>query len=425
MPKKLSKVLTPLQVSNAKPGRHADGDGLHLLVKKSDARSWVFRFMLNKKAHDVGLSRCPEAIELLRQTGRKELTLAQVRDIAAIYRMKVKAGINPLIERLEIAAALAADTQAQKVASVTFKAAADTYICSNEVNWRNDKHKQQWKNTLATYAYPLIGDLPVATVGTSEVLSVLELIWREKPETANRIRGRIEVILDAAKVRGQRTGENPARWRGHLAQILPGRSRLSRGHHKAAPYDQMPDVFKELHTRQAVAALALEFTILTAARTGEVIGATWEEIDLNKAMWVIPANRMKAYREHRVPLSKRACTILEKVKMLGSNWIFPGVKGHQMSNMAMSMLLRRMKFEVTVHGFRSSFRDWAAECTAYSHEVCEMALAHTIKDQGEAAYRRGDVFEKRRQLMDDWASYCLTPTPSSSNPHLIERSHDE
>jgi integrase len=406
MPKKLSKELTPLQVKNAKPGRHNDGDGLHLLVKQSGTRSWVYRFMLDGKSRDVGLSRCPEAIELLRRSGGEELTLAQARDVAAIYRMKVKAGIDPLAEREEAAAMAAAAKQAQEMASVTFKATAEAYIEANEDSWRNAKHRQQWRKTLDTYVYSVMGDMPVADIDTPHVLTVLEPIWKAKPETAGRVRGRIEAILDAAKVRGYRKGENPARWRGHLAQILPARTRLSRGHHKAAPYAAIPGIMQELSTRKAVAALALEFTILTAARTGEAVGATWDEFDLGKAVWTIPASRMKASREHRVPLPDRAMAILEAVRKLDSPRVFPGVRGGQMSGMAMAMLLRRMKSDVTVHGFRSSFRDWAAECTGYPHEVCEMALAHSIGNKVEAAYRRGDMFEKRRRLMTDWADFC-------------------
>jgi integrase len=292
------------------------------------------------------------------------------------------------------------------VAGVTFKTVAETYIAANEDSWRNDKHRQQWKNTLSTYAYPVIGDLPVAQVGTAHVLKILEPIWKAKAETASRVRGRIETILDAAKARGYRDGENPARWRGHIAQILPARTRLTRGHHKAMPYEAIPEFIGKLRARDAVAALALEFAILTAARTGEVLGATWAEVDLDKATWTIPAARMKAGKEHRVPLSPRAVEILEAVKPLGKHWLFPAVKGGTLSGMAMTMLLRRMKADVTVHGFRSGFRDWSAECTGYAHEVAEMALAHTIENKVERAYRRGDLFDKRRRLMADWAAYC-------------------
>jgi integrase len=406
MPKKLSKALTPMQVKHAKPGRHADGEGLHLLVKQTGAKSWVYRFMLDGKARDVGLSRCPEAIELLQKVGGDELTLAQARDVAAIYRMKVKAGIDPLAQRHAVAAAAAAAQQAKEAANVSFKMAAATYIASNKDNWRNAKHSAQWTSTLAKHAYPIIGDMVVADIETVHVLKVLEPIWKKTPETAGRVRGRIESVLDAAKVRGYRDGENPARWRGHLDQILPARTRLSRGHHKAAPYGSVPDILRKLRSRDAVGALALEFTILTAARTGEVIGATWAEVDLEKGVWTVPASRMKAGREHRVPLSPRALEILQQMKDLEGAFLFPSPKGRQLSGMAMAMLLRRMFSDVTVHGFRSSFRDWAAECTAYPHEVCEMALAHTIANKAEAAYRRGDVFEKRRRLMEDWATYC-------------------
>jgi integrase len=234
----------------------------------------------------------------------------------------------------------------------------------------------------------------------------------------------METILDTAKARGYRDGENPARWRGHIAQILPARSRLTRGHHKALPYDTIPAFVGALHKREAVAALALEFTILTAARTGEVTGAKWGEVDLDKAIWTIPANRMKASKEHRVPLSPRAVEILRATQALGKEWLFPAIKGGSMSGMAMTMLLRRMKIDVTVHGFRSGFRDWCAECTGYAHEVAEMALAHTIKSKVERAYRRGDLFDKRRRLMDDWAGYCATGGATGDNILPIRKAPD-
>lgn len=396
MPRKLHNALTPLAVKNAKPGRHADGGGLQLLVKQSGARSWVFRFMLNGKSRDIGLG----------AAGPGGLSLADARDEAAALRLKVKAGIDPLAEREKDAAEALAEAQASKVAGTTFKDVATAYIAANEDSWRNPKHRQQWRNTLATYVYPAIGDMPVGEVATQHVLKILEPIWKTKAETASRIRGRIETILDAAKARGYREGENPARWRGHLAQVLPARTRLSRGHHKAIPYQDVPAFMQALRGREAVAALALEFTILTAARSGEVIGATWAEIDLDNATWTIPAERMKAAKEHRVPLSARAVEVLESFRTLESAWLFPGANGGPLSGMAMSMLMRRMKVDATVHGFRSSFRDWAAECTSFAHEVAEMALAHTIENRVERAYRRGDLFAKRRRLMADWASYC-------------------
>ncbi len=406
MPKKLVNALTPMQVKHAPAGRHADGGGLHLLVKDTGARSWVFRFMLAGKSRDVGLG--PAA-------GPDAITLADARDNAAALRLKVKAGVDPLAERQIKAAEARAAEQAAVIAGKTFKAVAEAYIEANEDGWRNAKHRQQWSNTLASYVYPVIGDLPVAQVSTAHVLSILEPIWKAKPETASRVRGRMETILDAAKARGYRDGENPARWRGHIAQILPARSRLTRGHHKALSYGDLPAFMGKLREREALAALALEFAILTAARTGEVIGATWDEVDLDKAIWTIPADRMKAGKEHRVPLSPRAIEILEAAKPLNKGWLFPADRGGQLSDMAMTMLLRRMKVDATVHGFRSAFRDWSAECTGYAHEVCEMALAHTIGNKAEAAYRRGDLFEKRRRLMADWANYCATDGATAEN----------
>lgn len=398
MPRKLSNVLTPLAVKNAKAGRHADGNGLHLLVKESGARSWVYRFMLRGRSRDVGLG----------AAGLGGLSLSDARDAASVLRVQVKAGVDPLTARDRLAAEALAAEQAAKVAGITFKAVAETYIATNEDGWRNEKHRQQWRNTLATYVYPVVGELPVSDVATAHVLQILEPIWKDKAETASRVRGRMETILDAAKARGYRNGENPARWRGHIAQILPARSRLTRGHHKAMAYDAIPAFVGKLREREAVAALALEFTILTGARTGETIGATWDEVDLQKAIWIVPAERMKAGKEHRVPLSPRAVEILEATKALGKDALFPAAKGGAMSGMAMTMLLRRMKVDVTVHGFRSGFRDWAAECTGYAHEVAEMALAHAIENKVERAYRRGDLFDKRRRLMSDWATYCAS-----------------
>ncbi|WP_230281667.1 site-specific integrase [Croceicoccus sp. Ery15] len=398
MPKKLSNALTPLAVKNAKPGSHSDGGGLRLIVKESGAKSWIYRFMLDGKSRDVGLG----------AAGKGGISLADARAARDELRLKVRAGIDPLAERDREAAEALAAQQAAKVAGVTFKAVAEAYIEANEDSWRNAKHRQQWKNTLSSYVYPVIGNLPVGEVDTPHVLQILEPIWKGKAETASRIRGRIETVLDAAKARGYRKGENPARWRGHLAQILPARTKLSRGHHKAMPYAEIPAFMGALRKREAMAALALEFTILTAARSGEVIGATWAEVDTVKAIWTIPAERMKAAKEHRVPLSPRAVEILEGLKPLGSEWLFPGAQGGKLSGMAMTMLLRRMKIDVTVHGFRSGFRDWAAECTGYAHEVAEMALAHTIENRVERAYRRGDLFDKRRRLMSDWATYCAS-----------------
>jgi integrase len=398
MPRKLSNALTPLAVKNAKPGRHADGGGLHLLVKKTGARSWVYRFMLQGKSRDIGLG----------AAGPGGISLADARTARDALRLKVKARIDPLEERQRKASEALAVAQATAIAGMTFEAVAEAYIEANEVSWRNDKHRQQWRNTLASYVYPVMGKLSVADIGTAHVLKILEPIWQDKPETASRIRGRIETVLDAAKARGYREGENPARWRGHIAQILPPRSRLTRGHHEAMRYEVIPTFMAKLREREAMAALALEFVILTAARTSEVLGATWAEVDLDKAIWTVAASRMKAGKEHRIPLTPRAVEILKTLKPLDKANVFPADKGGKLSTMAMSMLLRRMKLDCTVHGFRSGFRDWAAECTGYAHEVCEMALAHVIGNKSEAAYRRGDLFDKRRRLMADWATYCAS-----------------
>ena len=293
----------------------------------------------------------------------------------------------------------------------TFGECADGLIEAMRPSWRNRKHAAQWKSTLEGYAAPL-RRLPADSISTDDVLAVLKPLWNAKPETASRLRGRIERVLDAAKAQGLRSGENPARWRGHLDQLLPKRQMLTRGHHAAMAYAEVPAFIIDLQARQATAAMALEFAILTAARSGEVLGARWNEIDMDRAVWVVPAARMKAGREHRVPLSKRAVSILKAMdKARDGDFVFPGQKsGAPLSVMALEMVLRRMKIEdATVHGFRSAFRDWSAECTSFTNEVCEAALAHVIKNKAEAAYRRGDLFDKRRKLMEAWAAYCTTP----------------
>jgi integrase len=276
--------------------------------------------------------------------------------------------------------------------------------------FRNEKHKAQWKSTLETYAAPLRAR-PVDTIATDDVLTILKPIWTTKAETASRVRGRIEKVLDAAKAKGFRSGENPARWRGHLDHLLPRPSKLSRGHHAAMPYEEIANFIAKLRTRDATAALALELCILAAARSGEILGMRWSEIDFDKKIWTVPADRMKAGREHRVPLSQRAIAILRQLeKLKTSDFVFPGqARNKPLSNMAMEMMLRRMKVnDATVHGFRSSFRDWAGNVSNFPRELIETALAHVIGDKAEQAYRRSDALEKRRKLMDAWAAYCTT-----------------
>lgn len=355
----------------------------------------MLRYRFAGAYRDIGLGKA---------SGPGTVSLADARKAAAIIRAKISSGIDPISEQR-----IKADqAQADAAKRVTFRDVAEIYLAANADSWKNAKHRAQWQQTLQSRAFPVIGAMPVADIDTPHVLAIIEPIWQSVPETASRIRGRIETILDAAKVRGFRRGDNPARWRGHLSLLLPAPRKLARGHHAALPYDQIPAFIARLHEREAVSALALEFTILTAARTGEVIGAKWSEFDRNAGIWTVPPTRMKAGREHRVPLSPRTLEILDMVEVLGGEHVFPAPRGGAMSNMAMALLLRRMGLSATVHGFRSAFRDWSAEQSDHSREVAEMALAHVIESRVERAYRRGDLLEKRRELMNDWAAYCAT-----------------
>jgi integrase len=375
------------------PGRHPDGGGLYLSIGEDGRRRWVFMYVRRGRRVELGLG-----------SGR-DLSLAAARTKATAMREALQDGKDPKSLR------------AQEEEIQTFGDFADDYVEAMRPSWRNDKHAAQWTMTLETYAKP-IRNLRVDEITTQDILDILQPLWNRVPETAQRLRGRIENILDAAKARGQRSGENPARWRGHLNQLLPKRQRFTRGHHTALPYNEVPNFLAELRERTAVAASALEFAILTACRTSEVLNATWNEIDLERKVWTISAIRMKAAREYRVPLSSRCREILKAMQKKGTEgYIFPGPKPETpLSPMAMTMLLRRMNSEITVHGFRSSFRDWASEATGFPHEVCEMALAHTIANKSEAAYRRGDLFEKRRKLMEAWAGYCAMPRTAKIIP---------
>ncbi len=395
--------LSAVEVAKAKgPAVLHDGGGLYLRVSSTGAKSWVFRFQLDGKRRDMGLGPFPD------------ISLAEARTKALAHRKQRHDGIDPL-------AAKTAQRQALRLSAAkgrTFREVAEEFIGRNEAAWRNAKHRQQWRNTLATYVYPTLGELPVAAIDAGLVVQVLDPIWAKKPETASRVRGRIEAVLDAATVRGFRQGPNPAQWKGNLAHVLPARARVRKvAHHAALPFDDMPTFIAALRDRKGLAARALEFAALTAARTGEVLGARWGEIDLTAKVWTVPADRMKAGREHRVPLSDAALDVLEVVRPLAlmkndgpdpTAAVFPGPRrALRMSNMTMLMLLRRMgRDDLTAHGFRSTFSDWAAERTAYPREVVEMALAHAIENRVEAAYRRGDLFEKRRRLMTDWARFC-------------------
>lgn len=396
-------------------GMHCDGGGLYLCVEPPSGCSWLFRYMLGGKARTMGLGPYPA------------LTLAKARAAAAEMRSIKASGKDPITER----DAERTRARLEAARAMTFKQCAEAYIASHKAGWRNRKHGTLWTNTLKTYAYPIIGSLPVAAVDTALVLKVLEPIWTTKTETASRVRQRMESVLDWAKVRGYRDGENPARWRGHLDKLLPAQSKVRKvEHHAALPYSEMPAFMTELREEDGIGARAFEFAILTVARTGEAIGACWPEIDLKNKLWIIPAERMKAEREHRVPLSDRALEILADmaaVQTADNGFVFPGGKPKKpLSNMAFLMLLRRMKrTDLTAHGFRSTFRDWVAEETDFPNEVAEMALAHAVSDKVEAAYRRGDLFEKRRHLMTAWADYCNTPAKGETIPLRSKEAHHE
>jgi integrase len=375
------------------PGRYSDGGNLYLSISDNGGRRWVFMYRFAGKQREMGLG----------SASRAGTSLARARDLAAEARIALAAGLDPLEMRR-------AARQAERTLP-TFAECADAFIETHRSSWRNDKHIAQWIVTLSTHCAPIRG-MPIDKIDTEAVLKVLQPIWERLPETAKRLRGRLEKVLDAAAVRGFRTGENPARWRGHLQNLLAKPKTLSRGHHAALPYEQVPEFMAQLRVRQSLAARALEFVILTACRSGEVRGARWDEIDLGKTVWVIPADRMKAGKEHRVPLSDRATNLLTSLRETRtSDFVFPGTTpGKPLSGMAMAMQLRRMKRDaITVHGFRSTFRDWASETTSFPHEVCEQALAHAIGNKTEAAYRRGDLFDKRRKLMEAWAQFCEQP----------------
>jgi len=396
------------------PGYIADGGNLYLRVvvgvkaqnkEPTVSKGWIFRFAIAGRTRDAGLGSYPT------------VSLARAREEAERCRRLVASGIDPIEARNEEReAALAAAAKA-----TTFEQCAKTFVESHEAGWRNDKHRAQWTSTLKTYAYPVFGSLPVGAVDTTLVMKALEPIWVAKPETAGRVRGRIERILDWAKVRGYREGENPARLRGHLDNLLPKKSKVHKvKHHAALRYQDIGAFMAALRGETSISARALAFLILTATRSGETLEAKWDEVDLDNRVWIIPAERMKAHKEHRVPLGPRALAILIDMKEIKLNdYIFPGAKpGCPLSNMAFAMLLRRKGYpNITAHGFRSSFRDWAAERTSFPREVAEMALAHKIPDAVEAAYRRGDLFEKRRKLMEGWGAYCgRMPEPANVTP---------
>ena len=395
MASKINKLSGVVLSRLVEPGLYGDGGGLWLQVSASTSRSWIFRYALRGVRHEMGLGSI------------NTIDLAAARVQARACRQLLLDGKDPLSERRAAGAACAL-VEAKRI---TFDQCAAQYIDAHRGTWKNAKHVAQWENTLATYASPLIGALAVADVETDLVVKVLNPIWRTKTETAVRLRGRIECILDWAATRKFRHGENPARWRGHLENLLANPNKLAPvKNHPALPWREIGGFIEDLRKREGVAARATEFTIVTACRSGEVRGATWEEFDMAAMVWTIPARRMKACREHRVPLSAAAMAILESIPRLGA-FVFPGRDlATPLSDMSLTAVLRRMgRGDITVHGFRSTFRDWCAEygSNSFSREVCEHALAHSLPDKVEAAYQRGDLLEKRVRLMQAWSDYCF------------------
>ena len=407
------KELSALEVGRiSEVGYHHVGGvaGLVLQVSKTGTKSWLLRVLVGGKRREMGLGGFPD------------VTLARARDKAREVREKIDRGIDPLAERRAARDALAAAV----ASALTFQQAAEKYIAANEAGWKSAKHAAQWSSSLEMYAYPKIGKLPVSAIETAHVVGVLESIWKSRTETASRLRGRMENILDWARVRGYRKGENPARWRGHLDKMLPARGKVQRvTHHSALDYRDAGAFVAALREVEGMGARALEFAILTAARSGEVRGAAWSEIDTDAGLWTIPAERMKAGREHVVPLSDQALKLLDMLpRMVGCGLIFPSSKCDVLSDMTLTSVIRRMNEAcektggagwkdragkvVTAHGFRSTFRDWAGETTASPRDVIEHALAHQLADRAEAAYQRGTLLDKRRRLMADWSRHCST-----------------
>ena len=377
---------------------YPDGNGLYLQVTKPGVRSWVYRYMLNGAPRHMGLGPLDA------------VTLADARVKALDARRLRLAGVDPINARKDALA----EARLETARSITFKDAAERYMEAHKAGWRNAKHRDQWRTTLETYAYPVFGELPVQGVDVALVMRVLEPIWGTKTETASRVRGRIESVLDWAAARGYRLGENPARWRGHLQNLLPRRARVQKvEHHPALPYGEIGAFMVDLRRQQGTAGSALEFLILTACRTGESVGARWREFNTGEGVWTVPAERVKSGREYRTPLSPPALAVIgamqeERTTERETDFVFPGGKRDRpLSNTALMAVVKRLgRGDITVHGFRSTFRDWAAERTNYPREVAEMALGHAVSDKVEAAYRRSDLFEKRRRLMNEWSRFC-------------------
>jgi len=415
MPRIVQRLSARGVATKSKAGYHADGNGLYLQVSKSGAKSWVLRFRWQGRTREMGLG--PVAT----------VSLADAREAAKKWRTVLAESQDPIRARAAERAAL----QRQRAGQLTFDQCAEKYIAAHAPAWRNDKHVAQWRTTLKAYASPVFGALPVQEVDTANVMRCLDRIWREKTETASRVRGRVEVILDWAKAHGYRTAENPARWRGHLDKLLPKRSRVAKvNHHPALPYVHAPAFLAALRERDAIAARALEFVILTATRVGEAVEAEWSEIDLEAVLWTIPAARMKAGRRgpHRVPLSDAALAVLERMKTVRQgDHLFPGWRtGRPLSQAAVLKTAKEIGAdlghpEITVQGFRSTFRDWAAEQNNFPWDVAEGALAHVVADKVEAAYRRGDLLQRRAAMMKAWSDYLTHPRKAATVTPLRKR----
>lgn len=408
MPKK-ARELTATEVRRLAAGVHAVGGvaGLLVNVKPTGARSWVLRAMVGDRRRDIGLGGFPD------------VPLADARQRAREARELIRQGIDPAEQRQAAQDAL----RAAEGKRVTFRKAAERFLERKRPEFRSEKHAAQWTSTLENYAYPVIGSLPVDAIELAHIKRILDPIWTSKTETAKRLRGRVESVLAYATASGYRSGDNPARWRGNLDAVMPKPGKVTKvEHHRALPVDDLPEFMAALRQVSGMGARALEFAILTGTRSGEVRGATWAEVDLDAKTWTIPASRMKAGKEHRVPLSPAAVALLKALPRLhGSEFVFPSTRGRMLSDMTLSAVTRRMGVDAVPHGFRSTFRDWCAEHTNYPREVAEQALAHTINNAVEAAYRRGDLFEKRRRLMNEWTKFCAKPAKKAATVTPIRR----
>ena len=417
MPRKAAG-LSAAEVKTKGPGRHADGGGLYLMVQANGSRFWTFRYQRDGKSHELGLGTAG---------GVHPIKLAAAR--VAAYRLldTLRNGGDPAADKKAAKEKRKAESAPKPVTVVTFKQAAEYFVTSREQAWKNSVHRAQWGSTLKSYCYPIIGDLAVGEIDTGHVSLILEPIWTAKPETASRVRGRIENVLDFARTKGWRAGENPARWKGHLEHTLAKTKKLRTvKHHAALPYQQIGDFMARLRTKTAISAKCLEFAILTACRSGEARGALWSEIDLAAKVWTIPGTRMKAGVEHRVPLSPAALALLADMKALQGEkkkggLVFPGGKENQpMSDVSVTSMVKAVGWDVTVHGFRSTFRDWAGEATNFPRETVEGCLAHSIGNAVELAYKRGDALEKRAKVMDAWAAYIAKPSKKIEADNVVQ-----